>query len=99
ADPEAFSRNMLRVREQGSQVFTWLLEKSDGTSPFGAADMLEATKLFGEVAQFWIANPAAMAETNATLLRELFELAGVTAQRMAGGAAPPVAEPETGDNR
>jgi polyhydroxyalkanoate synthase subunit PhaC len=99
ADPEAFSRNMLQVMEQGSRVFTWLLEKSDGTSPFSATDMLEAGKLFGEVAQFWIAHPAAMAESNATLLRELFELAGATAQRMAGGAAPPVAEPERGDNR
>jgi len=99
ADPEAFSRNMLQVMEQGSRALTWLLDKSDSISPFSATDMLEATKLFGEVAQFWIANPAAMAETNATLLRELFELAGVTAQRMAGGAAPPVDEPERGDNR
>jgi polyhydroxyalkanoate synthase subunit PhaC len=99
ADPEAFSRNMLRVMEQGSRVLTGLLEKSEATSPFNTGDMLEASKLFTEIAQFWMGNPAAMAETNAALLRELLQLAGATAQRMVGGAAPAVAEPEPGDNR
>ena len=99
ADPEAFSRNMLRVMEQGSRVLTGLLERGEATSPFNAGDMLEASKLFTEIAQFWIGNPAAMAETNAMLLRELLRLAGATAQRMVGGTAPPVAEPEPGDNR
>jgi polyhydroxyalkanoate synthase len=99
ADPEAFSRNMLRVMEQGSRVLASLLERSEATSPFGSTDMLEATRLFGEIAQFWMGNPASMAESNAALLRELLQLAGATAQRMVGGQAPPVAEPEPGDNR
>jgi len=99
ADPEEFNRNMLRVIEAGSTVLTGLLERSEAKSPFSTADMLEAGKLFSEVAQFWIGNPAAMAQTNATLLSELMQLAGATAQRMIGGTAAPVAEPESGDNR
>src|SRR5262249_44319813 len=90
---------MLRVMEQGAKVFARFLERSDGKSPFSSTDMLEASKLLGEVTQFWMANPTTMAETNATLLGELMQLAGVTAQRMIGSAAPPVAEPESGDNR
>jgi polyhydroxyalkanoate synthase len=99
ADPETFSRNMLRVMEQGSRVLTGLLEKKEATPPFNTGDMLEASKLFTDIAQFWMGNPAAMAETNAALLGELLQLAGATAQRMVGGTAPAVAEPEPGDNR
>src|SRR5215468_6668061 len=71
ADPEEFNRNMLRVIEAGSTVLTGLLERSEAKAPFSTADMLEAGRLFSEVAQFWIGNPAAMAQTNATLLSEL----------------------------
>jgi polyhydroxyalkanoate synthase len=99
ADPEEFGRNMLRVMEEGARVFTGLLERSEGKSPFSATDAAEAAKLFGEVAQFWVSNPAAMAETNAHLLAALVQLGGATAQRMIGAPAAPVAEPEAGDNR
>ena len=99
ADPLEFSRNMLRFMEMGSKVFTGFLERSGGNSPFGATDMIEAAKLFGEISQAWMANPTVLLETNGALLRDLMQLAGATAQRMMGGEALPVAEPEPGDNR
>jgi len=99
ADPEEFGRNMLRFMEAGSKVLTGFLERGEGKSPFSAADMTESTKLFSEIAQAWMRNPSALAETNGALLRDLMQLAGATAQRMLGASVPPVAEPEPGDNR
>ena len=101
ADPEEFSRNMLRLMEEGGKVMAGFLERADGkTSPFAAAsEMTDAAKLFGEIAQSWMKDPAKLAATNSALMRDLMLLAGSTAQRMVGADAPPVAEPEPGDNR
>jgi polyhydroxyalkanoate synthase subunit PhaC len=100
-DPEEFSRNMLRLMEEGGKAMAGFLERSDGkTSPFTmASEMTDAAKLFGEIAQSWMKDPAKLAATNGALMRDLMLLAGSTAQRMIGADVPPVAEPEPGDNR
>jgi polyhydroxyalkanoate synthase len=101
ADPEEFSRNMLRLVEEGGRVMSGFLERSNGNAgPYSlATEVTEAAKLFGEIAQQWLVDPAKLAETNATLVRDYLQLAGATAQRMMGVEALPVAEPEPGDNR
>jgi polyhydroxyalkanoate synthase len=101
ADPEEFSRNMLKLVEEGGKVFSGLLERSNGGSgPYSmASELTDATKLFSEVAQHWLADPAKATQTQAALITSLMQLAGATAQRMAGVEALPVAEPEPGDNR
>ncbi len=102
ADPEEFSRNMLRLMEEGGKVMAGFLERTDGKiSPLSAAsDMTDATKLFGEIAQSWLKDPAKLAATNGALVRDLMLLAAATSQRMLGTAdVAPVAEPEPGDNR
>ena len=101
ADPEEFGRNMLRLMEQGSKVLSGILDRTDAKSgPYStAAEMTEATKLFAEIAQFWAADPTRLVETQGALVRDLMQLAGSTAQRFMGASVPPVAEPESGDNR
>ncbi|HJZ42539.1 MAG TPA: class I poly(R)-hydroxyalkanoic acid synthase [Hyphomicrobiaceae bacterium] len=101
ADPEEFSRNMLRLMEEGGKVMAGFLERADGKAgPFStASDMTDAAKLFGEITQSWLKDPAKLAATNSALVRDLMLLAGATAQRMLGAEVPPVAEPEPGDNR
>ncbi len=101
ADPEEFSRNMLRLMEEGGKVMAGFLERADGKAgPFSAAsEMTDAAKLFGEITQSWLKDPAKLAATNGALVRDLMLLAGATAQRMLGAEVPPVAEPEPGDNR
>jgi polyhydroxyalkanoate synthase subunit PhaC len=85
ANPEEFSRNMLQLMEEGGRVLSGLLERSNGNGPYSfASEITEATKLFSEFAQH---------------MRDYFQLAGATAQRMAGTGALPVVAPEPGDNR
>jgi polyhydroxyalkanoate synthase subunit PhaC len=101
ADPEEFSRNMLKLVEQGGRVLSGLLERSNGNSgPYSvASEISEAGKLFAEVAQHWLADPAKATQSQSALVRDYLQLAGATAQRMMGAEAVPVAQPEPGDNR
>jgi polyhydroxyalkanoate synthase len=101
ADPEEFGRNMLQLMEEGSKVLTSILENASGkTGPYATAtEVTEATKLFAEVAQSWLSEPAKLVETQGELARDLIQLATNTAQRMMGMQAEPVAKPEPGDNR
>ena len=101
ADPEEFGRNMLRLTEEAGKAMTGILERSNGNAgPFSlSSEVTEAAKLFTEIAQHWLADPGRVAETQAALVRDYLQLAGNTAQRMMGAEAPPVAEPEPGDNR
>jgi poly[(R)-3-hydroxyalkanoate] polymerase subunit PhaC len=100
ADPEEFSRNMLKLMEDGSKVFSGFLERCNGNGgPFNiASELTEAGKLYAEIAQHWT-DPTKLAATQSALLSDYMQLAGATAQRMMGGEVPPVATPEPGDNR
>ncbi len=99
-NPEEFSRNMLKLMEEGGRVLSGLLERSNGNGPYSfSSEITEATKLFSEVAQHWLADPAKVSATQGALMRDYLQLAGATAQRMAGTGAPPVVTPEPGDNR
>src|SRR4029450_6917825 len=101
ADPEEFGRNMLRLTEEAGKAMTGILERSNGNAgPFSlSSEVTEAAKLFTEIAQHWLADPGRVAETQAAPGGDYLQLAGSTAQRMMGAEAPPVAEPEPGDNR
>jgi poly[(R)-3-hydroxyalkanoate] polymerase subunit PhaC len=100
ANPEEFSRNMLKLMEEGGRVLSGLLERSNGNGPYSfSSEITEATKLFSEVAQHWLADPGKAGATQSALMRDYLQLAGATAQRMAGTGAPPVVTPEPGDNR
>src|SRR5262245_24810307 len=60
ADPEAFGRNVLHLMEEGQKVWTEFLDRaSNATGPYAtASEMTEAAKLFSEIAQPWMAEPA-----------------------------------------
>jgi polyhydroxyalkanoate synthase len=101
ADPETFGRNMLRLMEEGQRALQGLLERADPKNgPYGAAaEMTDAAKLFSEVAQPWLTNPARLVEAQGALFGSYVQLVSSTARRAMGGEALPVAEPEAGDNR
>ncbi len=98
---EEFGRNMLRLMEEGGKVMSGLLERADGKlGPMSAAsDLAEATKLFSEIAQHWALDPGKLLEAQSELARRFVELGSASLQRLMGGEAPPVVEPEPGDNR
>ncbi|RTL71116.1 MAG: class I poly(R)-hydroxyalkanoic acid synthase [Hyphomicrobiales bacterium] len=92
---------MMQLMEEGSKVLTGFMERADAkTGPYAfAAEITEATKLFTEVANAWLGQPAKLVETQGELTRDLMQLATNTAQRVMGLDAPPIAKPEPGDNR
>jgi polyhydroxyalkanoate synthase len=101
ADPEAFGRNMLRLMEEGQKAMSGFLERAQGsTGPYSAAsEMTDAAKLFSEIMQPWMAEPARLVEAQAGLANNYMQLVANIATRVMGGEATPVAEPESGDNR
>jgi poly[(R)-3-hydroxyalkanoate] polymerase subunit PhaC len=98
---EEFGRNILRLMEEGGKVMSGLLERANGKlSPMSAAsDLAEASKLFSEIAQHWVADPGKLVEAQSELVRDFLQLSTASMQRLMGGEAPPVVEPEPGDNR
>jgi polyhydroxyalkanoate synthase len=101
ANPEEFGSNMLRLLEEGSSALSGFLERSNGKTGAHstASEITDAAKLFIEIAQAWVGDPAKLAETQGDLVRDYLQLAGATSQRLLGVEVPPVAEPEPGDNR
>jgi polyhydroxyalkanoate synthase subunit PhaC len=101
ANAEEFGRNMLRLMEEGGKVMSGLFERANGKlSPMSAAsDLTEASKLFAEIAQHWAADPGKLVEAQGELWRDFLQLGTASFQRLMGGEAVPVVEPEPGDNR
>jgi len=100
-NPEEFTRNLLKLFEEGGRVMSGLLDRPDAQmSPFSAANELsEASKTAGEIAQLWITDPAKLAGAQGALMHSYMELWGNTVRRMLGEHVAPVAEPDAGDNR
>ena len=101
ADPEAFGRNMLRLMEEGQKVINGFLERADGkTGPYStASEMTDAAKLFSDVAQPWLANPARLVEAQGALFSSYLQLVTGSARRARAGSGLPgvpvaVAEPD-----
>ncbi len=100
-DPEAFGRNVLQLMEEGQKVMYGLLERADGKAGAfsNASEMTDAAKLFSEVAQPWLADPAKLVRAQGELFSSFMQLWSGVTRRAMGGEAVAVAEPEPGDNR
>ena len=75
---EEFGRNMLRLMEEGSKVmsgFARACQRQAG--PYStASELAEATKLFSEIAQHWVADPGKLAGGPERALARDFAAAG-----------------------
>lgn len=100
-NPEEFTRNMLRVFEEGTRAMSELLERNDAKpSPFSpASEMSIATKAMAELAEKWIQDPVRLAKAQARLYTAYSEVWANVMKRMLGEQEPPVAVPEPGDTR
>src|SRR6185437_13087682 len=101
ADPEAFGRNLVQLMDEGGKVMSGLLARADagGSGPYSLTNELtEAGKLFSEIAQHWMVDPARLLEKQGTLVRDYLQLFSSTMRRTMGAEVLPVAEPEPGDN-
>jgi polyhydroxyalkanoate synthase subunit PhaC len=100
-DPQAFGQNMMRLFEEGGKVMAEMMQRSVGAANPAAAteDMAEMSKIFSDVAQQWMADPAKLAENQGALVQSFVELWQNTSRRMTGEVVAPVVTPEPGDNR
>ncbi|MEW5963472.1 MAG: class I poly(R)-hydroxyalkanoic acid synthase [Pseudomonadota bacterium] len=101
SDPEEFTRNMLKLFEEGGRAMADFLERSDTRSgPFSAAsEITEASKTMADFWRHWMSEPAKLAEAQGSLMRSYMELWGNSMRRLMGEDVPPIAVPEPGDNR
>ncbi len=101
-DPQVFGQNVMRLFEEGGKVMAEMMQRS-AIAPANPAqqmeDMAEVSRLFSEVAQQWMADPAKLAESQGVLVQSFVDLWQNTSRRMAGEPVDPVATPEPGDNR
>ena len=99
---DEFARNMIRLFDQGSKVFSTLAERSqaNGSGPYSmASEASEAAKTLGEVAGAWVTDPGKLAAAQSELFQSYADLWGRSVRRFLGEEVEPVAEPEPGDNR
>lgn len=100
-NPEEFSRNMLRVLEQGGRAFSEYLQRSDNEmGPYSAASEVgEISKTVTDVFGHWMGEPARFVDAQGRLFQSYAEVWNNCAQRMMGEDIAPVIEPEPGDQR
>ncbi len=101
SNPEEFVRNMLTLWAEGGRAMASMLERADrnGGPYSSASEMTEATRIMGEVARQWVADPTRTLEAQGDLVKGYMDVWTSTMQRMMGQEANSVAEPEAGDAR
>lgn len=101
SDPEEFTRNMLKLFEEGGRAMADFLERSDSRNgPYSAAsEISEASRTMADFWRHWMTEPAKLVEAQGTLLRSYMELWGHSMRRLMGEEVAPIAAPEPGDNR
>jgi polyhydroxyalkanoate synthase len=100
-DPEAFTRNMVRLVEEGGKAWSALIERSEKMSgSYGpSSEMTEASQVVSEVLRNWLADPTRVAEQQSELFRGYLDVWNSTVRRMMGEDVEDIAKPEPGDAR
>jgi polyhydroxyalkanoate synthase subunit PhaC len=100
-DVEAFSKNLARMVEEGGKALAaYLKPREEGKIEPGLSDeMTDMVKTFGEVAEYWLSDPARAVELQSRLGRAYLELWGAAAKRLSGENAEPIVKPDPRDRR
>lgn len=100
-NPDAFSRNMLRVVEEGTRAWSDLVERADSKpGPYSpASETANATELMMRIAQSWWAEPTRAAEAQTKLYMDWANVWNQSMRRAMGEETKPVVEPAPGDAR
>ena len=101
ADPEAFARNLARLVEEGSRALSaYLKPREDGQlTDELAAQMTDAVKTLGQVAEYWLADPQRSLEAQSSLMKAYLEVWTGSMKRLSGEPAEPAAKPGPKDAR
>ncbi len=100
-DFEAMAENMAELVDQGRKALAAAIGNAEAGGPRSelAANVADATKTLGVVAEYWLAKPERAAVAQAELYGGLSEIWRQTMRRYSGEDVPPVVTPEPGDKR
>jgi polyhydroxyalkanoate synthase len=100
-DFEAMAENMAQLVDQGRKALAAAIGNVEAGGPRSelAANVADATKTLGVVAEYWLAKPERAAVAQAELYGGLSEIWRQTMRRYTGEDVPPVVTPEPGDKR
>src|SRR5262245_53969376 len=84
ADPEEFTRNMLRLMEEGGKAMAQIFGRADAKAgPYSAAsEVTEAAKIICDVAQQWMSDPSRALEAQGELVSQYLDVWQNTLRRM-----------------
>lgn len=100
-DFEIMAENMAQIVDQGRKALAAAIGNADAGGPRSelAANVADATKTLGVVAEYWMAKPERAAVAQAELYGGLSEIWRQTMRRYTGEDVPPIVQPEPGDKR
>ena len=100
-DAEMFARNLARLVEEGGKALSaYLKPREQGAVKDDFADhVTDAVKTLGQVAEYWLSDPARAVELQASLGRAYLDLWGNAVRRMAGEPAEPAIKADPRDKR
>lgn len=100
-DFEAMAENMAELVDQGRKALAAAIGNAEAGGPRSelAANVADATKTLGVVAEYWLAKPERAAIAQAELYGGLSEIWRQTMRRYSGEDVPPIVTPEPGDKR
>ena len=99
---ERLAENMAKVVEHGGKALAAMvkpLEKGNKSKADFADDVADAVKTFGQVAEYWLADPARTIEAQTALSTRFLGLWANTFRRMSGEETPPIIPPDPKDKR
>ncbi|WP_457798522.1 class I poly(R)-hydroxyalkanoic acid synthase [Methylocystis sp. S23] len=100
-DIEMMAENMAQLVDQGRKALAAAIGSVDASGPRSelAANVADATKTLGTVAEYWFAKPERAALAQAELYGGLSEIWRQTLRRYTGENVPPIVASDPGDKR
>src|SRR3954454_9432062 len=99
-DMEELARNIARMMEEsGRALAAYLKPREEGLVGDQYAEVTDVVKTLGQVADYWLRDPARALDLQSSLGKAYLDLWGNAVKRMAGEAVEPVAAPDSRDRR
>ncbi|OYX69252.1 MAG: class I poly(R)-hydroxyalkanoic acid synthase [Rhizobiales bacterium 32-66-11] len=100
-DMDAFARNLAQLIEEGGKAMAaYIRPREAGTKKDDMADdIADAFKTFGQVAEYWMADPQRTAEAQSRLMTNYISVWSAALKKMSGEAAEAVTAPDPKDAR
>jgi len=98
---ELFAKNLARMMEEGGKALAAYLRPREETQrqAYLADEVTDVVKTLGQVAQYWLAEPARAVELQTSLGKAYLDLWETAVKRMTGIESKPVVKPDARDRR